>query len=270
MTIETASRAAAVLSDPSFSVPEPSRTAIGELARLRREVSRFANGEAHAARRREVVALLDGLDPERLADDAADRTRRAIASGARDADDPRIRAVPAAVIAAAIGFADPSGVAADAEVVADAYRSGATTPQIDAAAGRLLRGAGDAAGPRPHPSIGSEPDTAALLVQLVAQAHRATGDLVARVCEAAVPGVEPATTLHEVLRHHPPVPATVRVVDGRPLEVALADPDPAAAARPAHELLAFGAGPRRCPGARQALAIAASVVETLRGSEGSC
>ncbi|MRG61785.1 hypothetical protein GE115_18165 [Agromyces sp. CFH 90414] len=277
--ITDSASARTLLADPGATVPGPDPTARGPLADLRRGVSRFANGADHAHRRNTIEVLLDRLEPAALAADAAARARDAVRAGSRDADAWAIRRIPAAAIAGALGFADPDAAAVEAEVVADAYRSGATSPAVDAAAARLLHAAG-----------GDRPD-AALRVQLVVQAHRATGDTVSRAIERLAQA-SPETAVDPVLdaRHAPdalgnpvvdamdgalraaPVATTVRVRAGLRVEVALADPV-APHSTPPGELLAFGAGPRRCPGTAHALAIAGAVVGELRradGSVGSC
>jgi hypothetical protein len=128
----------------------------------------------------------------------------------------------------------------------------------------------------------------ATVIGLLVQAHDATARLVANTLAAydqhcAAP-VE--VMLVETLRYDPPVRHLRRVCAAPQgenpvgmrleLDIAAANRDPEVFADPAlfdphrteaHRHLTFGAGLRPCPGADQALAIAAGLVEAIRGRQ---
>ena len=243
-----------ILVDPASRVPPApiaAGTSASPLTRFRAGVSRFVNAAEHAARRADLEALLDGLDRAALAAAASARTRAGT----------RIRGIPVAVLADALGFAGPDALPSLVEVVAAAYPTGETPDpdEADAAVTALLEASG-----------ASDADERVLRVQVLVQAHVATATLVERA--SALAGSRDATVstrtlLESVLREHSPVPATRRLVPGggdAPVVLRLDGPDrEATAGRPAR-ILAFGAGPRSCPAPHHALAIAEAIIETLR------
>ncbi|MFE6966050.1 hypothetical protein ACFVAJ_13105 [Agromyces sp. NPDC057679] len=256
---------ARLLHDPAWLVPEaePGATAF---ARLRSEASRFVNGPVHDERRSSIESRLAGLDPARLARDAGARARAARAEG-RDAAEIA-RRIPVLALAAALD-SDGASAPEDAATVAAPYAVGivddADAADVDTAAERLLGAV--PAGRR-----------AALDAQLLVQAHAATGGLIAAVLRRAAesPDTPTAQLIDDVLRHAPPVVATRRVAppDGREapgddaadrlVELRLDGPDREATEASPPRVLAFGAGPRRCPASQHAVAIAAAVVDALR------
>jgi hypothetical protein len=73
-----------------------------------------------------------------------------------------------------------------------------------------------------------------------------------------------------VLREEPPVRTTKRIApDGAVVTVHLDGPERATPAETGSVPLAFGAGRRRCPAPRHAIAIAVAVIDELRGA-GTC
>jgi cytochrome P450 len=112
--------------------------------------------------------------------------------------------------------------------------------------------------------LGPKPEAAVPKIAVLAQAHTATGALIAKALEGArrVPVTPPvAALLEETLRVRPPVPGTRRVApDGSIVFL-----DFAAANRDGTTHVTFGWGPRACPGAMHALALAAGVVEATLG-----
>ena len=144
-----------ILVDPASRVP-PAPVAAGTsaspLTRFRAGVSRFVNGAEHAARRADLEALLDELDLAALATAAAARTRAGT----------RIRDIPVAVLADALGFARTDALPPLVEVVAAAYPTGeAPDPdEADDAVTALLEASG-----------GPDAGERVLRVQLLVQAH---------------------------------------------------------------------------------------------------
>jgi cytochrome P450 len=147
-------------------------------------------------------------------------------------DPPVIPWVPLTVLAAALGVPDPAAVAVLVPPVAAAYLPGSAeaTPEADAAADQLLRRLG--------------PARAAVLVQSCLP-------ITAWVTTA----LDRGTSLDDVLATAPPVPATRRWKDGETVTVPL-------------DGIPFGAGPRRCPGAAHARALADGVLDALRPDPG--
>ncbi|MQY05747.1 cytochrome P450 family protein [Actinomadura macrotermitis] len=221
----------AALSDARLTVPEPDGG--GPMAQFRRSVSRFSNGDRHAARRDEAVRALRPVDTGALR--AAVRARLAAAPGHTDLM-PALRTVPVAVLAEALGV--PAGRSAEVAglvaVIAPAYPPGAP-PAATAAA--------DDAVPELERLLGARTAT---LGCLLVQACEATAGLIAACLVLR-------TTPEEALRLDPPVRATARLTpDGTRVVL-----DLAAAGLP------FGAGRRPCPGEEIALALAAGAAEAL-------
>jgi hypothetical protein len=238
--------ALAVLTDPTLVVP-PVPPGTSGIAWLRASVGRFSTGPAHTRRRALSVERITRIPPASL----------------QRADDEH----PVATLARAMGITEP--VADLVREIAQAYRPGTgDTRRADAAVEKLIkilsstndgppaagRGAlSGADGGLPaaeigDPSGGHDELTAARIGVLV-QACDATAALIARLRDR--PPVE-------VFRDDPPVPVTKRLATiarvlpggltveaGEEVSVALAGD------------LAFGAGPRRCPGRAHALALCA-------------
>lgn len=227
------------LTDPAYVVPPLPPGDGGGLDRLRRSVSRFSVGEQHRRRRELAVRVLDAAPPEQL---------RAMARERASADPaaPLLPRVPLVVLAGALGAADPDAVAAAVPAVAAAYHPGPADPaaaaSADAAAGELTR----LFGPGPAEEVAAR-------VGLLVQSCVPTAGLVRAALAAAPAGrVDVDELLAGTLRREPPVPATRRwrPDTGETVTVDLAGTP-------------FGSGPRRCPGERHALALAAGVVEAV-------
>ena len=247
-----------ILADPASRVPEADAAADRPADRFRARASRFVNGEAHAARRRRLEALLAGLDVDALARAAAVRTSALAAAGA---DAHAVAAqVPVACLAAQLGFADPDAAPALVGVLAGHYQAGGSSDAADAALVRLLTGA-------PPPGRGEHRDDGVLRVQLLVQAYAATASLITaalRHPDAGDADVPTAELLERVLRDAPPVRTTRRIgPDGDDLVLHLGGPDRDTTLA-APRMLAFGAGARACPAPGPALAIATAVVDGLR------
>lgn len=211
--------ALAVLHDPGFVVP-PVPPGTHGIAWLRSAVGRFSSGDEYARRRALSVGVLDGIPLEALRHTGT-RTRH-----------------PVAVLAEALGVTehDLADVVDRVRDVAQAYQPGTgDEARADAAVDRLVAVFGG----------GFDEPTAARIGVLV-QACDATATLIERTRHAA---------LDDVLRDQPPVPFTKRqslarttvgevtVAAGEIVQVQLAGD------------LAFGAGPRVCPGRAHALAL---------------
>lgn len=265
--IHDRSDVARVLGDPAWLVPE---AAPGDspFERLRGGASRFVNGPAHDERRATLESRLAELDPESLARTARSLARSALAAGSPPSE--VARRVPVQTLAVALGLAGPGSAPADAAALAAPYATGVAADGVDAAAARLL--ASVPARDRPGHEV--------LDAQLLVQAHAATSGLIAEVLSRAAhsPGVATVQLIEIVLRDAPPVGSTRRLApprgEGPPgdepgarlVELRLDGPDRDATATTPPRTLAFGAGPRRCPASRHAVAIAAAVVEELRES----
>ncbi|WP_225853546.1 cytochrome P450 [Micromonospora sp. AMSO31t] len=190
------------------------------------------------------------------------------------------RRVPLEVLAARLGLADPAAAVPAVTVVAAAYHPGAE-PAAVARADRAVATLLALSPPAPAEVVANR-------IGLLVQAADATAGLIGAAVRhglGAPATVGTADLLAEVLRLDPPVRATRRVataarrLGGReigPEAVLLLrfdsanrdpalhpDPDRFHPGRPVGPLT-FGAGPRGCPGERQALALAAGVVDVLR------
>lgn len=264
--------------DQPLLVPEPVADAAdapaGSLAWLRATVARFtADAQTHARRRSHVAEELARLDPREL--------RQAAAGSVVGADD---RHTVVRILAEELGLPSTDAVA-DAVITASAgYFGSDLTP----AQGKIADEAVASLLARTVQEDGMEDlETAAQRIGLLVQACDATARLVEHARRAAPDGLPSGgadALLAEVLRQDPPVTALrrraladVRVgaLDLRAGEVALidvtaakpvapadgdqSDPDIGAHADPV--LLAFGAGPHRCPGQAQAVALAAGLLE---------
>ncbi|MEV6644641.1 hypothetical protein [Amycolatopsis sp. NPDC051371] len=138
------------------------------------------------------------------------------------------RPVPVGVLAEALGLPD---VSADVVPVAAAYHPHVTpSPDAEAALGRLIA------------ACGGPTEFTAARIGLLVQACDATAGLIGNELSAWLSG-KPVGQ---------PVLCTRRRVDGSDVTVSLAGTP-------------FGAGPRECPGSSHATALAAGVLQALRG-----
>jgi hypothetical protein len=212
--------ALAVLNDPAFVVP-PVPPATAGVAWLRATVGRFSTGEAHERRRALSVAILDAIPPESL------RT-----GGTH----------PVATLARAMGIAAPV-IEPVVELVRDAaqaYQPGTGDEALaDAAVDRLVA------------LLGGYDEPTAARIGVLVQACAATETLVERARHRPV---------EDVLRDDPPVPATKRqALASAAVGDITVDAGEVVRVRLAGDL-AFGAGPRRCPGRAHALALVEGAV----------
>ncbi|MDQ7805127.1 hypothetical protein Q5425_15380 [Amycolatopsis sp. A133] len=192
-------------------------------------MARFSNGPDHTRRRALAVDALAPVDTDALQGTAFSRTHRIVAGlDVVDVMAEIARPVPVGVLAEALGLPD---VSADVTPVAAAYH-----PHV------LPGAAAEAALTRLIAECGGPTELAAARIGLLVQACDATAGLVGNGLLASLTG-KPAEQ---------PVLATRRRIDGEDVTVSL-DGTP------------FGAGPRACPGARQAVALATGVLEALRG-----
>jgi cytochrome P450 len=262
------SRVRAILADPEYRVPPaPSVPAeeSGTLAWLRAHVARFCDGEVHDRRRELVEQELAKLDPSQLRAAATARAREELD---RAGDEPfdamgMARRVPVAVLAGALGLAaEATGRAVDA-VLASA--SGYPNPDLagpdaDAGVGFLAEvlSAGDR-GP-------TGPQEVANRIGLLEQACDATAALIGNALITAFTDPADAGTgtgtgtsstdeiIAATLVTDPPVQRTRRLTpDGEPVKLDITS-------------CTFGAGRRPCPGADQATALAAGVLDALLGA----
>jgi cytochrome P450 len=282
----------AVLADPRFVVPPaPGGGVAGGIGWLRATVARFSNGADHQRRRALAAAELARVDPAGLRRRAFDRSAAVLsAAGARPIElmAEVARVVPVELLGDALGIPATAG---DVATVAQAYHPHvAAGPDTDRAVARLVEACG---------GVADEPTAAR--IGLLVQACDATAGLIGNAVLAALrqgpPGPaaagwgKPASgkadvaeaVVAETLRHDPPVLSTRRLATaaarvngtylaaGTLVELDLtANRDPSAAAAPGgigpdYADLAFGAGAHACPGRAHALAIAAGVVEAVRG-----
>ena len=276
-----------LFADPRCVVPPAEPGGLpGTLTWLRASVSRFCGGSDHDRRRSLVERDLERMDPDRL---RAAARERALAELRRAGPAPLdvmarlARPVPVAVLGAELGVARPDlDLLVEAvATVAAAYHPGTGSDErrADAAVGRLVR------------LLGAEPtEAAANRIALPVQACDATARLICATLRVGLrlpPGCTerwPVEALvAETLRHDPPARSARRQRDGATLllDLASANRDPAVfddphrfdPGRPAGLHLSYGHGPRACPGAAQATALACGVVEavlpgaTLAGEE---
>jgi cytochrome P450 len=243
--------ASVALTDLAFTIPPvPTGGPRTGIRWLRRNVARFADGTDHVRRRGQATSMLAGVEVAELRRAAADRTRAVLdraGGGPVDLMADIARVVPVDVLGAALGIpALPAGLVA---VIAKAYQpgSGAEGP-ADEAVAHLVE------------LLGGVPDeSTAARIALLVQALDATAGLIGRAAQAmlrsdADRSVE--TIIEETLRQAPPVRATRRVAPGTATVVLI---DLAAGGLP------FGAGPHQCPGRDHATAIAAGILESVRG-----
>jgi hypothetical protein len=244
-----------VLADPGFEVPVVPPGDSG-LAWLRASVSRFVNGAEHARRRALVEAELGRLDPAVLRREARQTTEAGLTSlGARvEVMSAIARPVPMATLGRALGIADDdlAQAVADASLLGPVYLAG-DAGGVDEAVERLRRAL----------DRGGQEETAAAIAVL-AQACEATAALIgnAVVLAAEEPGVggDVDALLVQVLRRRAPLRLMRRL---SPADEAVTLDLDAAGNEAAEPPLTFGSGLRPCPGADQAVALAAGVLEAL-------
>jgi cytochrome P450 len=245
-------------------VPESSGSGV---AWLRAHVFRFSNGPMHARRRALAEARLAACDPVAL------RRRAHKLSTMEPAMAPARATVT--VLSAALGI-DPAAAPLIAEI-APSYFPGSDVPgSADDAVRELVTSLG-----------GRFDEETATVIGLLVQSHEATAGLVANTLAAYDRhGEAPVEAmLVETLRHDSPIHYLRRVCAAPygahvaqthlELDIAAANRDPEVFADPERfdpyrpdglGHLTFGAGLRPCPGRVHALAIAAGIVEAMRGS----
>lgn len=273
-------------------------------SRLQARMARFSDGEDHDRRREVAVAQLASLDPAALRARARELAReRLYGSVSVEVMSRLARHVPVATLAESLG-ADRKAEDVDAAVAETRKLALAIAPPVGGVRGdptehlaRLAHIIGL------HPPGGRPPDTAVNVVGLLFQAVDAAAGLIGNGVVAAHrfglglrPHSEAATCastdigsnlVEETSRFDPPVQLTTRVATER-LDVggaaipkgarivvllAAASRDPAFVERPddfdltrPYRSLTFGAGPRSCPGAEHARALAAGVIDALRAA----
>jgi cytochrome P450 len=270
-----------ILADDKFEVPQaPAAMQTGTIAWLRASVSRFTNGEEHQRRRALVEDELTRLDPGALRQDARERATAALhqaaAPGGRlDVMEHLARRVPMAAMAAALGVERPGEAALAVIATAAAYFPGAGEQAVllaDKGTGQLV----EMLSPAPL-------DVIVARISLMVQGCDATAGLIGLALLRLADGPSEQATdelLDAALRYAPVVRAMRRVareavgVDGDAIQpgdavlcdIATANLDPQAYQPPERERpsLTFGAGLRPCPGASQAMALAAGVVDAVR------
>jgi cytochrome P450 len=286
-TVTTYGAVREVLSDARLGVPEaPASVEVGTIGWLRGAVSRFVNGVEHDRRRVLVEDQLAHLHPAQLREDTARRTSDQLAASAGltvDVMRTLARQIPVATLAAGLGIGDePERVAEAVMAVAAAYFPGSppeTEPAADAGLAYLLA----------RLESGGL-DTAVARISILVQACEATAALIGVTLDFLRQiGDESANwpteaLLAEALRHSSPLLITRRVAleplpglgadrgDVILCDVDAANRDPSEFSRPdefdpdrqPQSNLSFGYGVRPCPGAREAMALASGVVDTVR------
>jgi cytochrome P450 len=228
--------ALALLCDPRYDVvPADTHGATAGVGWLRAAVCRFATGAVHARRRALVEQRIAALDVTAL-------RRHARELSTMDADPG---SVTVAVLAHALGI--PVDVAPLVAAMSPAYFPGtAISREANAAVDALVTVLG-----------GRYDEQTAATIAILVQAHDAMRGLVTRARGAGT-SMPVEALLIETLRWDPPVAWLRRVgPDGEQVGI-----DVRAANQDADFYLTFGAGPRPCPGAEQALAIAAGILES--------
>ncbi|MGW5644697.1 hypothetical protein ACWEV3_38835 [Saccharopolyspora sp. NPDC003752] len=241
----------AALADPALTMPRvPNGGPASGIRWLRRSVARFADGAEHDRRRRQATSLLAEVEPARLRRLAVERTCAlldVIGGGPFDLMARLARVVPIDVLVAALGMPPvPADVVA---AVAKAYQPGTGAEEpADEAVARLVEAFG---------GVPDEPTAAR--IGLLVQTCDATAGLVGNAALAMLRADGQRSVdaiVAETLRHDPPVRMTRRRASatGEVVEIDLATGG-----------CPFGAGPHQCPGQDHATAIAAGILEPVRG-----
>ena len=246
----------AILDEPGYTMPDPGSGATPRTMHwLRQNVARFSNGADHARRRELAESLLRSLDPARLRAAARDQASAVIDEAGRRPFDVMARVarrVPGLVLAAALGSADPELLIGHLAPVAALYQPGPADPR---AADGSVAGLADLLPGGPDEQVAAR-------IGLLIQAYDATAGLIGNAVVAGIRAgrLGPAAELvSQALRADPPVRFTRRVTPSGQtitLDLTVAGDDPAG-----H--LAFGYGPRICPGAGHAMALAEGAVHPL-------
>jgi len=237
-----------ILADPAYVVPPvPPASEVGTLAWLRAHVTRFSEGEAHDRRRALAEREIAGLDPAKLRQAAAALADAELAR--RTSSEPvdvmlLARRIPAAALAAGLGVAhdDIAGaVEAMLAAVSGYLNPDLAGPEADSSVALLVR----AFGP-------GEPEHLANRIGLLMQACDATAALIGNALIAASAADD---TVEEIIDRtlvdDPPTLRTRRVSpDGEVVTIDISG-------------CPFGAGRRPCPGAEQATALAAGVLDAI-------
>jgi 2-methylisocitrate lyase-like PEP mutase family enzyme len=245
---------------------ELARLVPAALRRVATEVTEVGNGvdgSVDATTSEKTDGLADAGDVAEAGDvakagDAADADAAEEAGGARGGTRPGMaRLWVVRTLAQSLEMPEPTAVAQDVSVVAEAYFGGAPADVVataDAAVARLM--ARMLPGQAPEHADEADLEAAANRIGLLVQACAATAALVEAAADTAAPTAR-------VLRETPPVGAMRRVatratrVAGR--EIAAGDTvllDLATANREHPVPLTFGAPPRVCPGRAHAVALA--------------
>ncbi|HET7015821.1 MAG TPA: hypothetical protein VFI65_18010 [Streptosporangiaceae bacterium] len=259
--ISAAADVRAILADPSYVVPPAPAvpdTETGTLAWLRSLVARFCDGDVHDRRRALVERDLAGLDPDRLRLAAAKLTQAELALQRRGEQfDAMIlaRRVPVAVLVTELGLTG-DGVPRAVDNVITAS-PGYPNPDAawlgtDASVKQLAEALGAVGDLGPH-----DAELLANRIGLLMQACDATAGLIGNaLITAFVVGdsdTVPASTelLADTIDDDPPVLRTRRLrPDGEAITLDISG-------------CTFGAGRRPCPGADQAVALAAGVLDAI-------
>ncbi len=238
----------AILTDPAYLVPPaPPAAEVETLAWLRAHVTRFSEGHAHDRRRALAEQEIAALDPSKLRQAAADLTAAelAIRTGTEPFDVmPLAKRVPLTALAAGLGIGQDA-IAATVDAVLAAVpgylNPDLAGPDADSSVAFLVKTFGPA-----------EPEHAANRIGLLMQACDATAALVGNALLAAFAADDTVDeTIARTLVDDPPTVRTRRISpDGDLLALDISG-------------CTFGTGRRPCPGADQATALAAGVLDTL-------